>query len=143
VPYRPGTLKALAFRSGQVVAIDEVRTAGIPARVVLVPDRSRIAPDGEDLSFITVRVEDREGNLCPEADNLVRFTLEGPGRIAGVDNGNPATVEPFQARERKAFHGLALLIVRADRGPGGAIRIKAVSEGLEPADSVVTATAPP
>jgi beta-galactosidase len=143
VPYRPGTLKALAFRGGQVVASDEVRTAGVPARIVLIPDRSRIAPDGEDLSFVTVRVEDREGNLGPEADNLLRFTLEGPGRIAGVDNGNPATVEPFQARERKAFHGLALLIVRADRGPGGAIRIKAVSEGLEPADSVVTATAPP
>jgi beta-galactosidase len=143
VPYRPGKLKALAFRGGQVVASDEVRTAGVPARVVLVPDRSRIAPDGEDLSFVTVRVEDRDGNLCPEADNLVRFALMGPGRIAGVDNGNPATVEPFQARERKAFHGLALLIVRADRGSGGAIRITAVSDGLEPADRVVTAAATP
>jgi beta-galactosidase len=90
VPHRPGTLKALAFRSGQVVASDEVRRAGVPARIVLVPDRSLTAPDGEDFSFVTVRIEEREGNLCPEADNVVRFTLEGPGRIAGVDNGNPA-----------------------------------------------------
>jgi len=120
-----------------------VRTAGAPARVVLVPDRARVAADGEDLSFVTVRVEDRDGNQCPDADNLVRFTLMGPGRIAGVDNGNPATVEPFQARERRAFHGLALLIVRAERGPGGTIRIKATADGLEPAEGVVTATAIP
>ena len=75
-----------------------------------------IRADGEDLSFVTVRVEDAEGNLVPGADNLVRFTVEGAGRVAAVDNGDPASLEPFQAKERKAFSGLALLVVRSNRG---------------------------
>lgn len=130
VPYAPGAIKAVAYRNGAVVASKEIRTAGPPARVRLAADRAQIRADGEDLSFITVRIEDAGGNLCPKADNLVRFRLEGAGKIAAVDNGNPATVEPFQADYRKAFNGLALLIVRSDRGRPGSVRITATSEGL-------------
>ena len=83
--------------------------------------------DGEDLSFVTVRVEDKDGNLCPTADNLVKFRLEGPGAIAGVDNGNAASVEPFQADHRKAFNGLALVIVRSQNGRPGRVQIAASS----------------
>ena len=108
VPYAPGTLKAVAYQGGKSIATTEVKTAGAPARVVLVPDRAAISADGEDLSFVTVRVEDKDGNFCPMADNLVKFKLDGPAKIAGVDNGNPATVEPFQADYRRAFNGLAL-----------------------------------
>ena len=67
----------------------------------LEPDRAVIHADGEDLSFVTVRIEDKDGNLCPLADNLVQFRVEGAGRIAAVDNGNAATVEPFQATSAK------------------------------------------
>ena len=70
VPYSPGSLKAVAYQSGQPVAVDEMRTAGVPARVKLIPDRATITADGDDLSFVTVRVEDKDGNLCPAADNL-------------------------------------------------------------------------
>ena len=130
VPYEPGTLKAVAYQNGKQVAVDEVRTAGAPAQVTLVPDRAVIQSDGYDLSFITVRIEDKDGNLCPMADNLVHFDVTGAGVIAAVDNGNAATEEPFQADHRKAFNGLALLIVRSKVGEAGEIQVVATSSGL-------------
>jgi beta-galactosidase len=139
VPYAPGTLTAVAFAGGQTVASTEVRTAGPPARVVLVPDRTTLHADGEDLSFVTVRIEDAEGNLVPGADNLVRFAVQGAGRIAAVDNGNAVSLEPFQAKERKAFSGLALLVVRSNRGVSGSIRVQATSDGLTAAGTVLKA----
>jgi beta-galactosidase len=138
-PYEPGTLRAVAIKGGKTVATEEIRTAGAPARIALVPDRAKISADGDDLSFVTVRIEDKDGNLCPLADNLVRFKVEGAGRIAAVDNGNSATVESFQADQRKAFSGLCLLIVRSERGRSGQIRLVAASDGLRSAEATVTA----
>ena len=130
VPYEPGTLKAVAYRENRQVAVDEVHTAEAPARIRLVPDRAVIHADGDDLSFVTVRVEDQHGNLCPLADNLVEFQIKGAGRIEAVDNGNPATTEPFHAGYRKAFSGLALVIVRSTRGKPGTIQLTGGSSGL-------------
>jgi len=143
VPYAPGTLKAVAYAGDQAVASTEVKTAGAPAQVVLAPDRATIHPDGEDLSFVTVRIEDAAGNLVPAADNLVRFVVEGAGRIAAVDNGNPASLEPFQADHRKAFSGLALLIVRSKRGEAGPVTVSATSEGLTAARVALRAAGGP
>jgi len=120
----------VAYRGGKAVAREVVKTAGPPAKIVLVPDRSTITVGGEDLSFITVRVEDARGNLCPAANNLVRFDVQGQGTIAAVDNGDAASLESFQAKERRAFSGLALLVVRSNRGQPGSIRVGASSEGL-------------
>jgi len=140
VPYEAGTLRAIGYKNGQVVLQDEVRTARKPARLVLQPDRDRIAADGEDLSFITVRIEDDHGNLCPLADNLVRFKVAGAGRIAAVDNGNAATTEPFQANQRKAFNGRCMLIVRSNRVQPGQMHVAATAEGLQGAEvSIQTA----
>jgi beta-galactosidase len=139
VPWQPGTLRAVAFRGGRPVATEEVTTAGPPARITLSPDRTELASDGRDLSFVTVRIEDEEGHLCPRAENLVRFSVDGAGRRAAVDNGNPATVEPFQADERRAFGGLALLIVQSEKGRAGPIRVTARSEGLRPAEATLSA----
>jgi beta-galactosidase len=130
VPYEPGTLKAVAYEKGKQVAVEEIRTAGASAKVKLAADRSVIQADGEDLSFVTVRIEDQHGNLCPMADNLVHFDVTGAGTIAAVDNGNAATVEPFQADHRKAFGGMALVIVRSKAGEPGGIKIVATSAGL-------------
>jgi beta-galactosidase len=141
VPYAPGSLKAVAYRGGRQVAVDEVKTAGAPAKIALLADRSYIASDGDDLSFITVRIEDKDGNLCPMADSLVRFSVTGAGKIEAVDNGNAATVEPFHADHRKAFSGLALLIVRATPGAAGAIHVTAASDGLAQAAVELTARA--
>lgn len=134
VPWEPGTLRVIARSGGREVASDQVRTAGPPARLALVADRKEIRADGEDLSFVTVRVEDKDGSLCPLSDNLVRFSVGGAGVLAAVDNGNAATTESFQASERQAFSGMAMLIVRSVRGKTGEIRIGAESTGLAPAD---------
>src|ERR1022692_2257094 len=138
VPYAAGELKAIAYQDGKRVAAAEIKTAGAPAQVVLEPDRTTIAADGDDLSFVTVRVEDKDGNICPTAGNLVKFALDGPGKIAGVDNGNAATVEPFQADYRKAFNGLALVIVRGERGNAGRVKITASGDGLRAGETTVT-----
>lgn len=138
VPYEPGTLKVVAYKGGKEVATDERKTAGPAAQIRLISDRPQIAADGEDLSFVTVRVEDKDGNLVPDADNFVRFKVTGAGTIEAVDNGNAATTEPFQADYRKAFSGLALLIVRPSKQPGE-IRIEATSEGLKSAEATIAA----
>ncbi len=132
VPYEPGTLKAVAYSGGKQVAEQEVRTAGAPARITLVADRSRIHADGDDLSFVTVRIEDKDGNLCPLADTLVHFNVTGVGEIAAVGNGNAATTEPFQADHRQAFGGLALLILRS-KVESGTIHVVATADGLKSA----------
>jgi beta-galactosidase len=130
VPYQRGSLKAVGYSGGREVAAQEIRTAGAPAKLVLIPDRSVIQADGDDLSFITVRVEDKDGNLCPMAGNLIQFHVQGVGDIAAVDNGNAASTEPFRADYRKAFSGLALLIVRS-REQAGTIDVTATSGSLE------------
>ncbi len=137
-PYAPGSIRAVGYKGGKQIAVDEIKTAGAPARLRLIPDRAKLSSDGQDLSFITVRVEDKEGSLCPLADNLVQFHVEGVGKIEAVDNGNAATTEPFQADHRKAFSGMALLIVRANKGQGGRIQVTAPSDGLQAGSAVWT-----
>jgi beta-galactosidase len=139
VPYRPGTLKAVAYKDGEQVAAEEIHTAGAPAKIVLAPDRDLILADGDDVSFVTVRIEDKAGNLCPMADNLVHFRVTGAGEIAAVDNGNAATVEPFHADHRAAFNGLALLIVRSHSEQAGSIEVVATGDGLAQGRAVITA----
>jgi beta-galactosidase len=138
VPYQAGSLRAVGYRDGKTVATDEVRTAGAPARIRLTADRAAMR-DEEDLSFVTVRVEDKDGNLCPLADNLVHFQLSGPLQLAAVDNGNAASEESFQAPQRKAFNGLALAIVRPASGKSGKGKLTASSEGLAPASIEIAA----
>jgi beta-galactosidase len=133
VRFQPGALTAVGYTAGKEVARDEVSTAGAPARIRLVADRSVLEADGDDLSFVTVRIEDQEGHLSPLADNMVSFQVWGAGKIAAVDNGNAATVEPFHANYRKAFNGLALLIVRSSPREVGQIQVVATGAGLTPA----------
>jgi beta-galactosidase len=136
VPYEPGTLKAIARRGGQVVLTQEVRTAGEPARIVISPDRRTINADGKDVSFITVKVVDEHGTLVPHADNEIEFHLVGQGFIAGVDNGSQISHEPFKASQRKAFNGLCLAIIQANRS-AGSITITATAKGLQPASATI------
>jgi len=131
VAYEPGELKAVAYKDGRKIGAAVMRTAGEPAKLRLTPDRTRLAGTGEDLSYILVEALDKKGNLCPLADNTVQFDVQGPAEIAGVGNGNPLSLEPFQADSRKLFYGKAMLIVRAVEGRRGAIRITATSEGLK------------
>lgn len=132
VAYQPGTLKAVSRKAGKVVLAKEIKTAGKPARIELVADRTAIKANGEDLSFVTVRITDAHGILVPAADNLVQFRITGPAALAGVDNGNPVSAESFKAPQRKAFNGLCLAIVQA-KNQKGEIRLEARSVGLSTA----------
>jgi beta-galactosidase len=125
----PGTIRAISRKNGQEVLRKEIKTAGKPARVVLEADRSKLKAGGDDLSFITVKILDANGNVVPDADNLIKFTLQGEGILAGVDNGDPVSHDPFKADQRKAFHGLCLVVVRT-KAKKGVITVKASSEGL-------------
>jgi beta-galactosidase len=133
VAWEPGTIRAVSKKDGQEVLTREVKTAGEPAMIKLTADRSEISAGGSDLSFITVEIMDNEGNLVPDADHLVNFEIDGDATIAGVDNGNPVSHEPFQAYYRKAFYGKCLVIVRSSKVAGKAV-LKATTEGLQTAE---------
>jgi beta-galactosidase len=128
--YEPGTLKTVSRKNGKVVLTREIHTAGKPAKIELVADRKNIKADGKDLSFITVKVLDKDGNLVPNADNLVNFKINGEGFIAGVDNGDEVSHDPFKASYRKAFNGLVLAIVQAKEKAGN-ITFTATADGLQ------------
>ncbi len=133
VKYQPGELKVVAYKAGKPWAEETVITAGPAAQVKLEADRTSITADGRDLSFITVTIADKDGRRVPRSMELIQFEITGPGEIAAVDNGDATSFEPFQASQRKAFNGLALVIVRAKPGAGGTIQLKATSGSLKDA----------
>ncbi|MBL3655599.1 DUF4982 domain-containing protein [Fulvivirga sp. 2943] len=135
--YEPGVVKVVTRKDGEVVMTKEVNTAGKPARVKLEVDRADIKADGKDLAFVTVSILDKEGNVVPDADNQVKFSLEGKGKIVGVDNGDPTSMESFKSEQRKAFHGLALAIIQST-SEAGSVNITASVEGLESASLNIT-----
>ena len=130
VTFEPGTVKVVARKDGVETASQEIHTAGEPAQIRLTPDRSTIKSNGTDLSFVTVEILDKDGNLCPNADNLVQFEISGNGFIAGVDNGSPISLERFKDNKRKAFYGKCLVVLQ-NNGKKGTIKLDAVSEGLK------------
>lgn len=136
VRYEPGMVEAVAWKNGEAVRRKVIRTAGSPAQVRLTPDRREIAADGRDLSYVTVEILDKDGNLCPNADNLVKFEVEGSGFIAGVDNGSQTSMERFKDNKRKAFYGKCMLVVQ-NNGKAGRISVRAVAEGLKEAEAVI------
>jgi beta-galactosidase len=137
VPYEPGELKAIAYKNGQKIGEAVMRTTGDPAAIGLTPDRSQLTASGDDLCYVTVEARDAKGGLCPLADNLVKFEVEGPAEIAGVGNGNPMSQEPVVADHRKLFYGKAMLVLRTKAGQGGKVKITATADGLPPATATV------
>ncbi len=136
VVYRPGRLRAVAYREGVAIGADTVVTAGPPAKIRLTPDRSTIAADGMDLSYILVEALDRDGHPAPLAHNRIHITVDGPARIAGVGNGNPQSFRPFQADHVDLFYGKAMLILGSGRETGR-VRVTAAADGLERARATI------
>ena len=131
--YEPGTVKVVAYDAdGNAVAEKEIHTAGKPYSIVLEPDRDVIKADGKDLSFVTVKVVDKDGNLCPMADNEISFKVKGVGSYRAGANGNPASLEPFQRPQMKVFNGMMTAIVSSSEEPGEII-LEASSKGLKKA----------
>lgn len=143
IVYEPGELRVRAYKGGRPWAADSVKTAGPADRLLLTPDRKTIANDGRDLSFVTLTVADRDGRQVPRSMNPIHFEIEGPGEIVATDNGDPTDMIAFPSKDRKAFNGLALVIVRAARGQSGRIHLTAKSEGLREARTEIRAVPGP
>ncbi len=129
--YEPGTVKVVAYNAdGKAVAEKELHTAGKPDHIELVADRNVIKADGKDLSFVTVRVVDRDGNLCPDASHEISFKVKGEGSYRAGANSNAASLESFQRPKMKVFSGMMTAIVSSTEQPGK-ITLEATGKGLK------------
>ena len=134
VVYQPGTLEVVAYdASGKEAQREAIHTAGAPARIELSADRSQLAADGLDLAYVTVRIVDQAGNLCPLADNEVSFSVTGAGRYRAAANGDATCLVPFQSPQMPAFSGQLTAIVQAGDQPGTAT-LTARADGLQSAE---------
>jgi len=122
-------------KEGETIVL---QTADRAAKIRLLPDRTRVSANGQDLSCIGVEITDKDGTLQPNAQNQLQFSLDGPGVIAGVDNANITDTDPYVGKSRSAWHGRALVVVRS-MAKAGRITLKASSQGLTEASVDITA----
>jgi len=141
VSFAPGTLKAVAQNDGRVVATDELRTAGTPAKIRLVTNRKELADVWNDVALVRATVVDRRGVPVPGADNLISFMISGSGMIAAVDNADNASHEPFQAGECRAFQGGCVSFIKASAS-SGKIVLTASATGLKSGQVILRARKP-
>jgi beta-galactosidase len=142
VAYEPGTLRAIGKNGGVVVATQELRTAGAPSRLLVTSDRTGLPAGWDGVAFVKVTAVDANGTACPWAQDDVTFTVAGPGAIAAVDNGDPTDPAPFQASDRRLFHGVCIAIVKAN-APSGTIQLTASAAGLAPGSASLNAEPSP
>ena len=119
VPFEPGCIEVVSYRNGREVAREARYTAGAPVTLRLTPDRTTIAADGYDLSYVTVEALDADGRVVPTATDLLHFSVEGAGELVGVDNGNAADTLSLKGSDKALFSGKALAVVRSLRGAPG------------------------
>jgi len=134
--YKPGKLEAKGYKAGKLVTKNIVETTTAAAQVALNSDVNTLKADGCDVAVIRVSIKDAKGRVVPAADNLVQFSIDGPGKIIGVGNGNPKSIEPDKAGQRMAFNGYCMVLVQADK-TAGEIRLKAVSGNLKGSEVLV------
>ena len=134
VVYQPGELKAIAYKNGVKWAEDIMRTTDKAYKLSVSADRTLVNADGKDLVFITVKIEDKNSLPVPRTGNQLSFSIEGPGRIVATDNGDATSFESFQAKSKRAFNGMCLVIVAAEKGAKGSFTVKAESKGLRAAN---------
>lgn len=137
IKYQPGELKVIAYKNGEKWAEDVVKTTDSPYGFELTADRATINANSKDLSFITVKVVDENGLFVANANNLIEFEIEGPGKIIATDNGDPTDMVAFPSLKRKAFNGLALAIVQSTKNEKGVITLNAKSENLKEAKIII------
>ena len=131
--YEPGTVKVVAYNeAGEAVAEKEICTAGAPHHIELEVDRSTIKADGRDLAFVTVKVVDKNGNLCPDAQHLVKYSVKGEGWYRAGANGDPTSLELFHLPQMKVFNGMMTAIVQSNE-KAGEITLTATAKGLKSA----------
>jgi len=131
VVYQPGELKVIAYKNGIKWAEDIMKTTDKPSVLSMIADRQAVRPDGIDLIFVSVRIEDKNKLLVPGSSNQINFSIEGPGKIIATDNGDATSHELFQAKSKKAYNGMCLIIVAAEKGATGSFTVKSESKGLK------------
>ncbi len=134
VPYSTGLLKAVAVENDQEIESATLQTSGEAAKIKLTADRKEVLANGQDLSFVTVEITDKDGIIQPNAANRLKFKIEGQGTIAGVDNADIKDTDPYVGNTRKAWKGRALVVIKSGRTAGD-IRLTVSSPGL--ADAII------
>lgn len=131
VCYEPGEVKVVAYdENGNKTEEKMVRTAGEPHRIELIPDRHILSADGKDLAYVNVRVVDKEGNLCPLDDRVIRFTVTGAGEYRASANGDPTCLDMFHLPQMPLFNGQLTTIVQAGE-TGGTLTLEAKAKGVQ------------
>jgi len=151
VPYQPGELKVIARKDGKEVATMSHHTASAPSKISVTADQTALDPANRDLSYLTIRVEDENGNFAPKAAKWVNIQIEGPARLVGSGGGDPLSHTSFQANTFRTFNGLGRAIIAATSGPESAIRpgstrkpgeiiVRVNSKGMESVELRLTRT---
>ena len=130
ITFHKGTLKAVAKNAGKVVAEQELTTTGIPAKIVLSVDRSNIENNWDDVVYVTATVTDESGLPCLNATDKIKFSADGAGFIAAVDNADLSNSDSYLSKERWAYKGKCIAIIKANAGTG-TIKIAATADGLQ------------
>lgn len=138
VPFEAGKIEAVSYRDGREVAREARHTAGAPVSLRLTPDRTEIAADGYDLSYVTVEALDADGHPVPTASDLLHFRVDGAGELFGVDNGNAADTLSLKGRDKALFSGKALAVIRSLRGQAGTATLTVSGDFASARTSVVT-----
>ena len=139
VKYQPGELKVIAYKNGVKWAEDVMHTSGKASSLSVTADRSSVKSNGADLIYVTVKIEDKNQLPVPRTSNVINFSIEGPGKIIATDNGDATSHDSFQSPSKKAFNGMCLVIVAAEKGASGVIKVKAESKGLKGAAVIINA----
>lgn len=132
--YEPGELKVVAYdEAGNPAAEKVVKTAGKPHHIVLTPNRESLEANGDDLLYVTVQVADKDGNIVPTDDRMVKYKVDGAATFEATANGDPTCVLPFQNPEMKLFSGAATAILRSAKAPG-TLRLRVTAPGVKAAE---------
>lgn len=124
VKFEPGTIKAISRKDGKVVLEKEIHTAGTASKIALVGDKQLLKNDGYDLVYVTVSITDVNGNLVPNANDLIKFEVTGGGKLVGLDNGYQANLDSFKASSYKVYNGKCIAIIQSN-GKKENIQLKA------------------
>lgn len=130
VKYEPGNLKVIAYNNGKAVAEKEIHTAGKPHHLELIPDRNTMSADGKDIVFVTVRVVDKNGNLCPNAENQLQFEVSGKGQFRAACNGDATSLEMFHKPTMKTFSGQLVVLIQSTE-ESGKIKLTVSGKGVK------------
>ena len=140
VKYAPGTIEAKGYKGNKVVMTEKRETTGAAAKLVMRANRENVDANGEDVAMFAVEVQDAQGRMVPITDNVVTFRVSGAGKLLGVGNGDPTDHESDIGNVRKAFSGLCMALIQADKN-AGEITVEAESPGLTGAKVTIPAKA--